>query len=76
MDNSFKNPTLNVGGMMYNKTMKKRKAPLNKVNEATRKAHSAELFKSLLLTKHTVVTPKPKKDTRSVANRKAIAESY
>lgn len=61
---------------MYNNLMKKRKAPLNKVNEATRKAHSAELFKSLLLTKHTVVTPKPKKDTRSVANRKAIAESY
>ena len=59
---------------MYNRTMKKRKPPLNKVNEATRKAHSAELFKSLLLTKHNVETPANRKGTRSANIRKAISE--
>ncbi len=61
---------------MYNNTMKKRKKPLGKVNEATRKAHSAELFKSLMLTKHTIATPKIRKGSRSSNIRKAIAESY
>jgi hypothetical protein len=55
--------------------MKKRTKPINKVNEATRKAHSAELFKSLLLTKHTIVTPENKKGSRSANIRKAINES-
>ena len=61
---------------MYNRTMKKRKAPLGKMNNAIRKAESELLFRAMLNTKHTIATPKPKKDTRSVANRKAIAESY
>lgn len=61
---------------MYNRTMKKRKPPLNKLAEATRKAHSAELFKNLLLTKHTIVTPEHKKGSRSENIRKAIRESY
>ncbi len=61
--------------MMYNNTMKKRKAPLGKQAEATRKAHSAELFKSLLLTKHTVVVPEHRKGTRKANIRKAIQES-
>jgi len=61
---------------MYNKTMKKRKKPLNKVNEATRKAHSAELFKSLMLTKHTIVVPEHRKGSRQSNIRKAIQESY
>jgi hypothetical protein len=61
---------------MYNRTMKKRKAPLNKMNEATRKAHSRELFQSLLLTKHTIITPEHKKGSRSENIRKAIRESY
>jgi hypothetical protein len=60
---------------MYNRTMKKRKAPLNKMNEATRKAHSRELFQSLLLTKHTVVVPEHRKGTRQANLRKAINES-
>lgn len=60
---------------MYNNTMKKRKAPLGKQAEATRKAHSAELFKSLLLTKHTVQTPATRKGSRSANIRKAIQES-
>jgi hypothetical protein len=60
---------------MYNRTMKKRKKPLNKLAEATRKAHSAELFKNLLLTKHTIVVPEHRKGTRSANIRKAINES-
>jgi hypothetical protein len=56
--------------------MKKRKKPLNKIAEATRKAHSAELFKNLLLTKHTIVTPEHRKGSRSANIRKAIQESY
>jgi hypothetical protein len=56
--------------------MKKRKKPLGKQNEATRKAHSAELFKNLLLTKHTIVTPEHRKGSRSANIRKAIQESY
>jgi hypothetical protein len=60
---------------MYNNTMKKRKKPLGKQNEATRKAHSAELFKSLMLTKHTIVVPEKRKGSRSANIRKAINES-
>jgi hypothetical protein len=61
---------------MYNRTMKKRKKPLNKVNEATRKAHSRALFESLLLTKHTIVVPEHRKGSRQSNIRKAIQESY
>jgi hypothetical protein len=54
--------------------MKKRMKPLNRANEARRKAHSAELFRSLLLSPHTVVIPKDKKGTRQSNKRKAIDE--
>ena len=76
MDNPFKKSMINVVGVMYNKTMKKRKAPLGKQAEATRKAHSKELFKSLLLTKHTIVTPEHRKGSRQANKLKAIKESY
>lgn len=66
----------NVCGWMYNKTMKKKKAPLNKLAEATRKAHAQELFQSLLLNKHLVVTPAERKGSRQANKRKAIQESY
>jgi len=56
--------------------MKKRKKPLGKLNEATRKAHSQALFESLLLNKHNVVIPANRKGTRSANIRKAINESY
>jgi len=59
---------------MYTNTMKKKKAPLGKVNEATRKAHAKELFQSLLLNKHTVVVPANRKGSRSESIRKAIQE--
>lgn len=59
---------------MYNKTMKKRKKPLNKVAEATRKAHSKALFESLMLNPHLVVTPENRKGSRQANKRKAIAE--
>lgn len=59
---------------MYNKTMKKKKAPLNKLAEATRKAHSKALFESLMLNKHLVVTPAERKGSRHANKRKAIAE--
>jgi hypothetical protein len=55
--------------------MKKKMKPLGKRNEATRKAHSAELFRSLLLNPHTVVTPTTHKGSRSANIRKAIKES-
>ena len=61
---------------MYNKTMKKKKAPLNKVAEATRKAHSKALFESLMLNKHLIVTPADRKGSRQENIRKAIKESY
>lgn len=61
---------------MYNKTMKKKKAPLNKVAEATRKAHSKALFESLMLNPHLVVTPENRKGSRQANKRKAIKESY
>jgi len=63
-----------VGGVMYNRTMKKRKPPLNKVAQATRNAHSAELFRSLLLNKHLVATPAKRKGSRKSNIIKAIRE--
>jgi len=56
--------------------MKKRKPPLNKVAQATRNAHSAELFRSLMLNKHLVITPETRKGSRQANIRKAIKESY
>ena len=64
----------NVGGVLYNRTMKKRKPPLNKVAQATRNAHSAELFKSLMLNKHLVATPATRKGSRKANIQKAIKE--
>lgn len=61
---------------MYNKTMKKKKPPLGKVANATRKAHAKELFQSLLLNKHLIVTPANRKGSRQSNNQKAIRESY
>ena len=65
---------VNVGGVLYNRTMKKRKPPLNKVAQATRNAHSAELFRSLLLNKHIVATPAKNKGSRKANITKAIKE--
>ena len=64
----------NVSSVMYNRTMKKRKPPLNKVAQATRNAHSAELFRSLLLNKHLVATPAKRKGSRKANITKAIKE--
>ena len=64
----------NVRGVVYNRTMKKRKPPLNKVAQATRNAHSAELFRSLLLNKHLVATPATRKGSRKANITKAIKE--
>jgi len=64
----------NVSGKVYNRTMKKRKPPLNKVAQATRNAHSAELFRSLLLNKHLVATPVKRKGSRKANIIKAIKE--
>jgi len=66
--------SLNVSGKVYNRTMKKRKPPLNKVAQATRNAHSAELFRSLLLNKHLVATPAKRKGSRKANIIKAIKE--
>jgi len=57
-------------------SMNKNKKPLNKLNEATRKAHSKELFASLMLNKHLVVTPENRKGSRQSNKHKAIKESY
>jgi hypothetical protein len=67
-------PRFNVSGGVYNRTMKKRKPPLNKVAQATRNAHSAELFRSLLLNKHLVATPATRKGSRKANIQKAIKE--
>jgi hypothetical protein len=56
--------------------MKKNKKPLNKVAQATRNAHAKELFASLMLNKHLVVTPENRKGSRQANIRKAIKESY
>jgi hypothetical protein len=48
---------------------------MNKNNEARRKAESQALFYTMLKAKHTVITPAPKKGTRSEAKRNAIKES-
>jgi len=60
---------------MYNNLMKKRTKPLGKVNEARRKAESQALFHSMLKAKHAIITPKPKKGTRSESKRNAIKEN-
>jgi hypothetical protein len=60
---------------MYNNPMKKRKKPLGKVAQATRNAHSKELFASLMLNKHLVVTPESRKGSRMANKAKAIKES-
>lgn len=60
---------------MYNSSMKKKTKPLSKTNDAIRKAHAAELFRSLLLNPHTVATPATRKGSRMTNKRKAIAES-
>ena len=57
-------------------SMKKNKKPMSKTNNAIRKAHSAELFRSLLLNHHTVVTPENRKGSRQANKLKAIKESY
>lgn len=59
---------------MYNRTMKKTKKPLSKTNNAIRKAHSADLFRSLMLSPHLVATPETRKGSRMANKRKAIAE--
>lgn len=59
---------------MYNKTMKKRKKPLGKVNSAIAKAESEMLFRLMLNAKHTIVTPENRKGSRQANKRKAIAE--
>ena len=64
----------NVSGKVYNRSMKKRKPPLNKVAQATRNAHSAELFRSLLLNKHIVATPATRKGSRKSNITNAIKE--
>jgi hypothetical protein len=56
--------------------MKKKKKPLSKLNEATRKAHAKELFTSLMLNKHLIITPENRKGSRQSNIRKAIKESY
>ncbi len=66
---------INVSAIMYNRAMKKNKKPLNKANEARRKAHSAELFRSLMLSPHLVETPATRKGSRQSNKRKAIQES-
>ena len=66
---------VNVAGLMYNSLMKKNKKPMSKTNNAIRKAHSAELFRSLMLSPHLVQTPSNRKGSRSANKRKAIQES-
>jgi hypothetical protein len=56
--------------------MKKKKKPLNKIEQATRNAHSKALFESLMLNKHLVATPANRKGSRQSNIRKAINESY
>ena len=65
---------INVVGVMYNNPMKKTKKPMSKTNNAIRKAHSAELFRSLMLSPHLVATPETRKGSRQSNKRKAIAE--
>ena len=57
-------------------SMKKKKAPLGKLNNAIRKAESELLFKAMLNTKHTIVTPEYRKGSRQANKLKAIKESY
>jgi hypothetical protein len=54
--------------------MKKRTKPLNKANEARRKAEAKALFRVMLNAKASVIPTKAQKQTRSEARRKAINE--
>jgi hypothetical protein len=54
--------------------MKKKNKPLNKANEARRKAEAKALFQVMLLAKAGVVVPDHHKGTRTANKRKAIAE--
>jgi len=56
--------------------MRKRKKPLNRINEARRKAHSQELFFAMLKEgKHSVIVPANRKGSRKTNKAKAIAEN-
>ncbi len=57
-------------------SMKKNKKPLNKLAEATRKAHSKALFESLMLNKHLIVTPENRKGSRQANKAKTIKDIY
>ena len=48
---------------------------LGKRNEARRKAESQALFHTMLKSKHKVITPAPKKGTRSEHKRNPIKEN-
>ena len=61
---------------MYNRTMKKRTKPLNKANEARRKAEAKALFRLMLTAKAGVIPTQAQKQTRSEAKRKAIQEGF
>jgi hypothetical protein len=56
--------------------MKKNKKPLNKANEARRKAESKALFQAMLLSPHLVVERERYKGSRMANKQKAIRESY
>ena len=55
--------------------MKKKGKKLGMVNEARRKAESAELFREMMKNPHLVVTPEKYKGTRQSNKNKAIRES-
>jgi hypothetical protein len=55
-------------------SMKKKKKPLNRANEARRKAESQALFQAMLLSPHLIITPSNRKGSRNANKRKAIAE--
>lgn len=54
--------------------MKKKTKPLSKTNNAIRKAHAEELFRSLMLSPHLIVTPNVRKGSRQTNKRHAIKE--
>jgi hypothetical protein len=56
--------------------MKKRTKPLNKANEARRKAEAKALFRLMLTAKAGVIPTQAQKQTRSEAKRKAIQEGF
>jgi len=73
---TIKNFPINVVGVLYNLSMKKTKKPMSKINNAIRKAHSAELFRSLMLSPHLVETPSNRKGSRQANKARAIKESW